>query len=1076
LAVEGLEDRLVPNVTFSARLGPEKTVDNGGLKLNDVPVYLIFWGSYWKNTQRDPTGSTPTVKEITDAASSILNGPYFKGLTQYGADGNAYLAGTASDTSDPPSGQFDSNKLSDIVDNLDDNGGLPEADDLSRIPIYVVVTPPGILSSTSGDVSYNTMQSDNDFPWTDSDQVPLVWLGGNQAGGMPSNPIRGQLDYYTDNFSHEVAEAITCIDSNGIVLTQYNGSVTGTPQIGDAEAQLYQYRLNGYTAQSFWSNNDSAFLVPDGNAHTVNVNNGVLTVNGDQAGVVNDTIGIDVVGSGPSQGGVEVTVDGDSFQFDPGKITSVFIKPGAGSNGVAVFGLPAGVNLTVNEAAGATDNITVNMPNGSGSSVTVQGYANSTVNLVALAGGDSVNINDRGASQGAINVSPAGGNWGNVQGGVSVYGNYTAAALNISDHNAPGAQTYNLDPTRVSRANAGAIAISGLSSLALAASTGADTINVSPLTHNLSGLPTLNIDGGDNSLLGVDDSSNTALTTYAITASALTRAAAGQPLVTINYAHVAGLTLFTGSAADTVNVESTPASTTVAGGAGSETFNVAPLSQNVGGINGTLRFQGGTGGGALTVNDQANPGIPRALFNPGTLYTVNSSSLTRSVYSPLTRTQYTITIAYSGLGSVTLNAGNNGPNTVNVESTSTPTYVNAGAATGPVNIAPTSENLDSVVGTVTVTGGSVNVFDQNNPHGAATGVPTSYAMYFGVARTSTFAKGSAPVTRQVYAFDSQGLTLYTSKSPNVVTVASDAYPTTIDSGAADTVRVTAFSVPIINVAQGTVSVTVANHLTVNAGGGTLTVDETAAHNDLFDTFSDAFTVTGQAVVLQRHWHEAVRPVNGPPLPGKPGGFPPRHAPTPLDATFIDTLNYSNVTALAIDGGPIASSFNGQSTAAGVPATVNASTGNQFVVGAKGSVKNIRSHLTLSGANDTLLVDDSQATTQDKVTVTPTQVGAGAADQFFGAGGSLTYGGISALTMNLSKAAADTVQLSPSAATAFFVNGDPTEFQTGNGAVLNLDLTGVLNALLTPGGPGAGTWTFGNRQPMAFKGMGAVHTH
>ena len=162
----------------------------------------------------------------------------------------------------------------------------------------------------------------------------------------------------------------------------------------------------------------------------------------------------------------------------------------------------------------------------------------------------------------------------------------------------------------------------------------------------------------------------------------------------------------------------------------------------------------------------------------------------------------------------------------------------------------------------------------------------------------------------------------------------------------------------------------------------------------------------------------------------------------------------------------------------VPGIPGGPTVNQFIVGLNGSVKNIRSPLTLhgSGPNDTLLVDDSQATTQDKVTVTPTQVGAAAADQFFGAGGSLTYGGVSALTLNLSHAADDTVHLSPSAATAFSVNGDPTEFQAGHGAALTLDLTGVLNALLTPGGPGAGEWTFGNRLPVTFKNLASAQAH
>jgi hypothetical protein len=109
-----------------------------------------------------------------------------------------------------------------------------------------------------------------------------------------------------------------------------------------------------------------------------------------------------------------------------------------------------------------------------------------------------------------------------------------------------------------------------------------------------------------------------------------------------------------------------------------------------------------------------------------------------------------------------------------------------------------------------------------------------------------------------------------------------------------------------------------------------------------------------------------------------------------------------------------------------------------------------------------------------VTVTGTQVGAAAVDQFFGAGGSVTYGNMSALTLNLSKAADDSVKLTPSAVTAFFMNGDLSEFRAGHGAALDLDLTGVTNG--TAAGSGTGTWTFGNRQAVSYTNMAAVHAH
>jgi hypothetical protein len=251
----------------------------------------------------------------------------------------------------------------------------------------------------------------------------------------------------------------------------------------------------------------------------------------------------------------------------------------------------------------------------------------------------------------------------------------------------------------------------------------------------------------------------------------------------------------------------------------------------------------------------------------------------------------------------------------------------------------------------------------------------------------------------------------------------------------------------------------------------------ATQNDALDSFSDAFTITDQAVVQQEHWSKMVHRIKDPEVPINPK-FPPPPDGTTLNAYFTYGLSYTNVSSLAIDGGPICNSFNVQSTPWNVPVTINGGGASQFTVGANGSVKNIRSPLTLngSGPNATLLIDDSQALTTDKVTVTASQVGAAAAtDQFFG-GGSLTYSGVSALTLNLSHAAGDSVQLSPSAATAFVINGDPTEFQAGHGAALSLDLTGVINALLSPGGPGAGEWTFGNRLPVTFKNLASAQAH
>jgi hypothetical protein len=118
----------------------------------------------------------------------------------------------------------------------------------------------------------------------------------------------------------------------------------------------------------------------------------------------------------------------------------------------------------------------------------------------------------------------------------------------------------------------------------------------------------------------------------------------------------------------------------------------------------------------------------------------------------------------------------------------------------------------------------------------------------------------------------------------------------------------------------------------------------------------------------------------------------------------------------------------------------------------------------------LTLDDSGSTAQDTVTVTPTQIGAAAGDHFFGLGGSLTYSGLDTVTIVPSTAPDDTVSLTPSAVTAFFLNGSLAEFKAGHAAVLNVDLANLDSYLLATTGPGDGQWTFGSRRAVTFTNL------
>src|SRR5262245_40640693 len=135
LALEPLEDRAVPTVFFSPQFGAEAATDNGGLKLPDPPVYLIFWGSGWTSS------TTPSTTAVTNAASTLLSGPYLSRLSQYGSGlGHAHFVKSVIDSSDPSAAVFTDADVRKVVERAIDTGVLPDTHATANIPIYAVVT------------------------------------------------------------------------------------------------------------------------------------------------------------------------------------------------------------------------------------------------------------------------------------------------------------------------------------------------------------------------------------------------------------------------------------------------------------------------------------------------------------------------------------------------------------------------------------------------------------------------------------------------------------------------------------------------------------------------------------------------------------------------------------------------------------------------------------------------------------------------------------------------------------------------------------------------------------------------
>jgi hypothetical protein len=196
-----------------------------------------------------------------------------------------------------------------------------------------------------------------------------------------------------------------------------------------------------------------------------------------------------------------------------------------------------------------------------------------------------------------------------------------------------------------------------------------------------------------------------------------------------------------------------------------------------------------------------------------------------------------------------------------------------------------------------------------------------------------------------------------------------------------------------------------------------------------------------------------------------------------------TTDYVGVETVTVRGtaGPDAANVRG--TAGGTAVTVSGAGGDDaFTVDSNGSaaggtVDLVRGTLTLDGGagRNTLTLEDGGDTTADVVTIGPAAVGAAAGDTFFGAGGRLAYTNLAAVTVNLPSATrGDTVRLTPSATTAFTINGNaPASPSTAGGDTLTINTAGTHGLKKKVTGKDAGVWAFNDRLAITYSGIEKV---
>jgi hypothetical protein len=557
--LESLEDRTLPAILFTPAFGPEQPVHqlNQPVLGNNPPVFLIFWGTEWSAGNGVPNQAAI---DFEKAALSVFPGPYLSALAQYdGSLGNAVIAGSVVvDTSEPADG-FTVDQLLNVVGSTD-SLGIPEVDDFNGVtPLYVVLTPSGKHSDQgNGIVGYHL--TGDVGGWPDSDASPVAWVGTNLG-----------VDEATVELSRVVVGATTNPDpspGNGTWGVLPGPTWPGPVgfEFDDNEAVNFRYRLNNTLVQSYWSNKDQAYIVPDGNFQTFVVTAGTLIVNGDQLANKVDTIVIDL----SPQGGVHVHLNSEDVTFEPGAIQSITVNTLTGTNAVTVGATAANVPVTIN--AGGNDFVSIgnagNMKDVNGdvnlsnpahlTTLTVDnskdlvGQKHVTINTAQIAGFTNAHINYNGLQLASLTVKggrgvntydvqstpgtlqsergvpvtlnlglitstspgvPGGQNTVNVganhtldgiQGQLSINGQFgTTDSLNINDQGANAGHSYVYSGAMLTRSGAKPIAFNGVEDIHVNAGGFGDSFTLTT-TPAAGTLLTLVGNGDVNSLTGPD--------------------------------------------------------------------------------------------------------------------------------------------------------------------------------------------------------------------------------------------------------------------------------------------------------------------------------------------------------------------------------------------------------------------------------------------------------------------------------------------------------------------------------------------------------------------------------------------
>jgi hypothetical protein len=711
--------------------------------LANPQVELVFWGSNWNS------GSNPTLRtNVTNAVHDIIGlSPYTDRLGQYGV-GNGVLAGSAvTITSSSPGATFtDANVRTMLQNNI--GGSIPYNSNW----LYIVIPQPGSTDPSEGRLGYHSTGSVSGrgnfyYGWTEN------------VGGA------GAMDDITKVFSHEYVEGAT--DPDGTAWQVNPRSTTSWNEICDGEAQNYTFRVGSYLLQSYYSQQDNAYVVPNGSISNFLVSTTrELTFQGASVGANN--IFINRVG-----GAVYAEFNSSPAQFEPGALSDVRVDSGFANNRIAIAGTPVPVTVTGSGASGVSVGF-----HGLLSNIVSTVSVNGTAGSMGLYVDNSADPVSRTVTLDRTHIS---------FGGPGIFYGPTALTSLILEGGSGGgtytiADTPSAPTTLRTRGNNTVFVQGNSSQLNINGQAASDFVQIGNGGHLTNILAPVSI---TNSVafatrLTVDNSADSGNRTVTLGATQISFGGPG-----ISYANqLRSLVLEGGSGTNLYTISDTPftsANTTLRTRGNGDTVNVrgtsglleinslaasaviiGSLANSLDSIRSPVGVDA-SGNTTLTVNDQ---GSSTARMG----YVIDQTFLTRAV------TGLGVLVNYQLIRSLVLNAGsgNNDDIAINASVAALTTTINAGAGTTTVHAgSSTLGDLSPIRGPLTVNGQrgntSLTLFDQS----------TTAAQTYTVTATSVTRTGGFGVTYAAI----QNLTLNGGSGGNTISVLATPAATAVNLNA-----------------------------------------------------------------------------------------------------------------------------------------------------------------------------------------------------------------------------------------------------------------------------------------------------